>query len=247
MTFAAEDFHDLIRLLEQHPEWRAELRRLVLSDEVLALPAIVARLAQAQEQTQESLRSLAARVDDLAVRLEQLTARMDQLVVIQTRAEERLERLEAGIARLATEQRRTNQELGALSELVGARAETDAEIVLLKVLEQHGYQILADPGPIAVDGEVDVAVPVRDPDGRQLWAVVQAEARLHRADVRAWVRSLRSAQFRSRLAEGGVTGPLLPYAFGLRVYRDAEEEGLLSGVGILGPRGERVPPRAPIA
>jgi hypothetical protein len=53
MTFAAEDFHDLIRLLEQHPEWRAELRRLVLTDEVLALPAIVARLAQAQEQTQE--------------------------------------------------------------------------------------------------------------------------------------------------------------------------------------------------
>ncbi len=140
MLFAFEDFHDVIRLLEQHPEWRAELRRLVLSDEVLALPAIVTRLAQTQEQTQELLRTLAARVHDLAVRLEQLTARVDQLVVIQTRTEERLEGLEAGIARLAAEQRRTSQEQGTLSELVGARAETDAEIVLLAVLEQHGYR-----------------------------------------------------------------------------------------------------------
>lgn len=41
-----KDFHDVIRLLEEHPEWRAELRRVVLTDELLALPQQVTRLTE---------------------------------------------------------------------------------------------------------------------------------------------------------------------------------------------------------
>ena len=52
MTFAVQDYHDLIRLLDEHPGWRAELRRLVLSDELLALPEIVRQLATAQQRTE---------------------------------------------------------------------------------------------------------------------------------------------------------------------------------------------------
>ena len=37
MPFTVEDFHDLVRLLEERPEWRAEMRRL-LCDEYLAVP-----------------------------------------------------------------------------------------------------------------------------------------------------------------------------------------------------------------
>jgi hypothetical protein len=48
VAFSVQDFHDLVRLLEQRPEWRAELRRLVLTEELLALPAIVRELAEAQ-------------------------------------------------------------------------------------------------------------------------------------------------------------------------------------------------------
>ena len=54
------DFHDVVRLLEQHPEWRAELRRLVLTEELLALPDQIAeltrqvtRLTEAQARTEE--------------------------------------------------------------------------------------------------------------------------------------------------------------------------------------------------
>ena len=31
MPFSMDDFHDLIRLLEEHPEWREEIRRLLLT------------------------------------------------------------------------------------------------------------------------------------------------------------------------------------------------------------------------
>ena len=43
MAFTVGDFQDLLRLLRDHPEWQAELRRHVLSDEVLQLPARVGR------------------------------------------------------------------------------------------------------------------------------------------------------------------------------------------------------------
>lgn len=44
MSFTPTDFHDLVRWVEAHPEWRAELRRLVLTDSLLALPEQVAEL-----------------------------------------------------------------------------------------------------------------------------------------------------------------------------------------------------------
>ncbi|MER3473549.1 MAG: hypothetical protein C4335_05845 [Armatimonadota bacterium] len=48
MSFVVEDFHQLVALLEQHPEWRAELRRLVPSEQLLSLPDLVRELTEAQ-------------------------------------------------------------------------------------------------------------------------------------------------------------------------------------------------------
>ena len=38
MSFTVDDYHDLVRLVQQHPEWKSELRQLLLSDELLELP-----------------------------------------------------------------------------------------------------------------------------------------------------------------------------------------------------------------
>lgn len=86
MPFTVTEFLDLVRLLEQQPEWRAELRRLVLTDEVLALPQVVQSLAEAQRRTDEQLAILTQRVDDLVAaqrrteeQLAVLTQRVDSL------------------------------------------------------------------------------------------------------------------------------------------------------------------------
>jgi hypothetical protein len=47
MAFTIGEFHDLIELLEQHPEGRADLRPRVLTEEVLGLPQVVRELAEA--------------------------------------------------------------------------------------------------------------------------------------------------------------------------------------------------------
>jgi hypothetical protein len=44
MAFTVEEFHDLIRLLHERPDWRDDLRRVVLTDSLLNLPNVVADL-----------------------------------------------------------------------------------------------------------------------------------------------------------------------------------------------------------
>src|SRR5438874_9641219 len=52
------DFHDVVRLLEEHPEWRAELRCLNLRDELLALPQQLARLTEQVSRLTEQMATL---------------------------------------------------------------------------------------------------------------------------------------------------------------------------------------------
>jgi hypothetical protein len=80
MPFATDDFHDLIRLVEAHPEWRAELRRLVLTDALLALPEQVGvltrevtTLAATQQRLAEQMTALATQVTALAQSVQALT------------------------------------------------------------------------------------------------------------------------------------------------------------------------------
>ena len=46
MSFTVEDLHDLIQLLERQPAWLTDVRRVVLTKELLALPEQLARLQQ---------------------------------------------------------------------------------------------------------------------------------------------------------------------------------------------------------
>jgi len=44
VAFTVVDFQDLLKLLSDHPEWRAQLRPLVLGEEVLAIPSRMDRV-----------------------------------------------------------------------------------------------------------------------------------------------------------------------------------------------------------
>lgn len=86
MSFTVADFRDLVQLLERQPEWRAELRRLLLTEELLSLPQTVQALAEevralteAQRRTEEQLATLTQRIDGLAEQMATLTRRVDSL------------------------------------------------------------------------------------------------------------------------------------------------------------------------
>ncbi|NOX61371.1 MAG: hypothetical protein GXP42_05425, partial [Chloroflexi bacterium] len=79
MTFTVRDYHDLVSLLYRYPEWRAELRELILSEDFLELPRSVQELIEAQKRTEESLK---------------------ELIEVQKRADHRMDRLEASVQEL---------------------------------------------------------------------------------------------------------------------------------------------------
>lgn len=77
MPFTIEDFHDLVRILEDKPEWQSELRRLVLSKELLALPEEMARLADAQRRTEEQIAELTRALHELTGEVKGIKASME--------------------------------------------------------------------------------------------------------------------------------------------------------------------------
>jgi len=292
MAFTVSDFSDFIRLLAQHPEWQVELRRLILTEDLLRLPAIVQELAEAQRQlvhaqqrTEERLKELVAivarletaveqvaeaqrraeermgqleeRVGRLEAIMEQLAEAQRQLAEAQQRAEERMERLEAAVEQLTRAQQRMEErmqgveaaikEMGQFQRALGATIEEEAESVLLTVLEEKGYRLLAEPSTLSLNGEIDIVVPVQDPTGEAIWVIVEVQTRLSRRVVRDWAQRMKSAGWQKRLRAAGVPGPYLVYVFGLRIDQHTVAAVQEHGIGLLTGRGERVPPRGVLA
>ncbi len=120
MAFTVDDFHDLLRVLGEHPEWRAELRRYVLSEELLQLPELVRGLAEVQRRTDEHLDTLTQRLGTLTERVEALTQRVDDLTQRLGALTERVDALTQRVDDLARRVDDLTQRLGALTERVDA-------------------------------------------------------------------------------------------------------------------------------
>ncbi|MEW5986229.1 MAG: hypothetical protein AB1791_06315 [Chloroflexota bacterium] len=156
--------------MNEHPEWRIDLRRLLLNDDFLELPNIVRRLGEAQERTEVSVKELAeaqkrteARVEELAeaqkrteARVEELAeaqkrteARVEELAEAQKHTEARLERLEGIVAELAEAQKRTEARMEELTELLRRQEErlTSVEERLQHVVEVQ-ERMLVDLGEL---------------------------------------------------------------------------------------------------
>ncbi|MGC9397961.1 MAG: hypothetical protein ACP5HM_02370, partial [Anaerolineae bacterium] len=100
MGFTVTDFREWVNILYEHPEWQKELRRLVLTDELLELPNLFRELAELQRQTD-------LRIDKLAEAQRRTEQRVEELAEAQRRTEQRVEEL-------AEAQRRTEQRVEEL-------------------------------------------------------------------------------------------------------------------------------------
>ncbi|HXG22099.1 MAG TPA: hypothetical protein VNN62_23840 [Methylomirabilota bacterium] len=127
MPFTVEEFRDLISILKERPEWREELRRFVLADELLSLPEQIARLRRDTDQRFQELAVQIGQLVEAQRRTEERVGRLEetvtQLVEAQRRTEERVGRLEETVTQLAEAQRRTEERVGRLEETVTQLAE----------------------------------------------------------------------------------------------------------------------------
>ena len=195
MPLTTEDLHDLIRLVEAHPEWRTELRRLVLTDELLSLPEHIAALAEAQRRTEVQVAALTDQVTALVQSVQKLTDDVGMLKGKSLEADYRVK----GHAYFSRVVRRphvlTSEELITLVEDArdrGVLSDTDAQEIY----------------------DADVVVQGRRPeDGAIVYLVVEVSWGVGPHDVD------RAAQRAALLARVGVTA--LPAVAGARVTADA--------------------------
>jgi len=116
MRFTVEEFRDLVRVLEEHPEWRSELRRVLLTDELLKLPQVVSRLAEEQHALAAQVRQLAEGQRALAGEQQTLTAQVRQLAEEQRALAAQVRQLAEGQRALAEEQQALTAQVRQLAE-----------------------------------------------------------------------------------------------------------------------------------
>ena len=148
MPFTVNDLQDLTRILIERPEWLNEMRRILLTNELLALPSLVQELAEIQRRTEIELAEFRQRMEaelaefrqrteaELAELRRYVDTRFAELAEIQRRSEAELgefrQRMEAELAELrryvdtrfaelAEAQRRIEVELAELRRYVDTR------------------------------------------------------------------------------------------------------------------------------
>ncbi len=197
MAFTVQDFHDLITLVTQHPEWRAELRRLVLTEELLALPQIVHDLAEAQQRTEQQIA---------------------QLVEAQRRTERQIVRLQDDVGELkgiVLEQRYRTHAFAYFSRLV-RRTHALMEDELLALLEEAVARGSISEDGMDEIGRADVVVRGQQRDGSgEVYLVVEVSWGVGPGDVE---RAVRRAAL---LSQTGLQ--TMPVVAGERITDEAAE------------------------
>lgn len=156
MAFTADDLRAFLRALDQDPEAKAHLARLITEELLRGIREEIHALAEAQRRTEERVEELAEAQRRTEERVGRVEEQLAALAEAQRRTEERVEAL-------AEAQRRTEESLRALSETVGRLAH-DVAVLKGRTLETH-YLLHADGlfGPIArgirvLDGPATEAV-----------------------------------------------------------------------------------------
>jgi len=203
---------DLLRLLREDPVFYAEARRLVLSDELLALPERFAALAnrvddfiEEQRAINEEQRATNERVDNFIEEQRATNERVDNFIEEQRAFNER-------VGNFMEEQRATNRRLeNAIGDLRGETAYRASRDRADEIAEELGFIVIdiiaglplrelfrSNPPPDFTSGDrrsfyyADMIMRVQDSQGNPAYLAVETS---YTADERDTRRALRNAQF----------------------------------------------------
>jgi hypothetical protein len=253
MSFTVEEFRDLVRILEERPEWRAELRRLVLTDEILTLPELVRALVEAQHRTEQRVATIEEQLAALIETQQRTEAQIIALVEAQRRTEQQ-------IAALVEAQRRADQRIGTLTNDVA-----DVKGVVLELRYHHRAHAYFAPlirrtrvlSPEEIDTLLEAAIEQgllseaeadeilladlllrgrRRADNSEVYVVVEISWKIDPYDVE---RSVRRAALLSRMGT-----PAIPVVAGKEVIEEAANLADMLQVWQL-TNGQAIPPHQP--
>ena len=102
---------ELLQILDDHPEVLAELRRKLLTDDLLALPESARAIRETQREMQETQQRIADLLNQTAERLDALEARQERTEARQDQSDARLTRIEASQERMEARQDQSDARL----------------------------------------------------------------------------------------------------------------------------------------
>lgn len=141
MAMAREDFDRIATVIRSDPGARDELRRLVLTDALLAVPDRMERVERTLERAAALQEQLVVGQQQLERRVANLEDAIAALVAAQLTTERALERMTAGIDRLADNQRRIDRHLSRLERRAGGLFEVSIKDRIRVELAVAGLEV----------------------------------------------------------------------------------------------------------
>ena len=221
------DWDEFVRRLREDAAFRDEVRRQVLTEDLLNLPAVVSRVLNLQGQTLEAVRGMAAAVE----------AFVGEVRTAFGRVEAQIASLAEQVRTLAKKTDDMDRTLSRHGQFVGVALEDRARDFLLRWLPTRSLRLLTPLYRVAQGNwESDGVAEAEDPKGR-VWLLVEVKGRLDRGDIRRFARKIRSSKVRAILRSSlGVRGRVQPWVWAAVLGWSAEEEARKAGVGLIEPR-----------
>ncbi len=226
------NIEDLVRVLDEHPEWLEAVRTRLLTRELLELPEKFADLSQTVADLSQTVADLSQTVADLSQTVADLSQRVAELT--------------ATVNELANELRATNRRLDRLQDDVGwlkgriiydivrddaALIASDMGFVLERTLVRADLrqltagQDLSDlpRGDVRSFHRADLVMEVVDNTGNPHYIAVEASFTVNGRDSR---RALRNAELLTRLTGLPATAAVAGVRYDWNLKEPVESEGL---------------------
>ena len=184
------NIEDLVRVLDENPEWSEALRTRLLTRELLELPQTVTELVQRVDNLAQQVSELTQRMDNLTQQVSELTQRMDAMVQRQDRMQDDLGWIKGRIIYdiVRNDAALIAGDMGFTLERTLVRAD------LRRLTERHDVSDLPR-GDVRSFHRADLVMQVADAEGAQHYIAVEASFTVNGRDSR---RALRNAELLTR-------------------------------------------------
>jgi hypothetical protein len=183
VSFTVSDFSDFKQLLALHPEWQVELRRMIVGNDLEALPALVRDLVEAQRSADERLTRLETAVHELRESVFVLQQSIGELVELQRRNEQRLSQIEGKLGEHGgwiLEMRFRDRAAAYMGRWLRRTKVVDFN----DLIEEAESHLTAEETDELLN--IDVVLrgrPKGIPEGAELWLAVEVSSVVDREDV----------------------------------------------------------------
>ena len=257
MSTEINDIADLIRILEEQPEWANRLRLIILGQELMELPAA---FRQHREETRQQFRLVNARIDRLEAEVAEIRRSQAEMAARITSMEDRMARMEERQERMESRQERMEERQEGmdkrLADLDGTVAGAEYEVKVIRNLRAiardsslHRIRSLFSrnkDNDRQLDERLDQAVAENRITEDQAIDIQNSDviAQAQDKETGEWVyvaieasRTVRTgdverAARRAKLLEQATQTPAVAAVFGAEISEDARRQAAAEGVTI---------------